>query len=46
MVHISLEFFIVNTVQHLAVFNGAESGDGENLSLTAGEHSGAMRARQ
>ena len=42
MVHIALGILAVDTVENLRVADGAEGGDGQNLSLTSGEHTRAV----
>ena len=46
LVHIALEFFFIDAVEHLLIAHRAERRNGENLRLAAGEHTGAVYARQ
>ena len=46
MMHVALALFVVKTVEHLRVAHRAECSDGENLRLTAGEHTGTVDAGQ
>ncbi|CDD04939.1 putative uncharacterized protein [Ruminococcus sp. CAG:382] len=42
MVHISLGLFVVNTVEELSLSQRSKSCNGHDLSLTSGEHRGAV----
>ena len=44
--NIAFALFLVNAVQHLAVADRAQRGNGQNLSLASGKHTGAVYARQ
>ena len=44
VVHIALGILAVDTVENLRVADGAEGGDGQNLSLASGEHTRAVNS--
>ena len=42
VVHIALGVLAVDAVKNLRIADGAEGGDGQNLSLASGEHTRAV----
>ena len=44
MVHIALGVLAVDAVKNLRIADGAEGGDGQNLSLASGEHTRAVNS--